>query len=91
MITTPTSTLSQMICGLLLCRSLILAEMARHFETEVAFVYKLKRVARYVSNPRLQALQAKQLVARRLLRQLHHRLQLKPTQPLEIIIDWTSA
>src|ERR1044071_5073995 len=85
------ATLAQMVCGLLVCRSLILAEIARGFETQVAFPHNLKRVARYVSNPRINSLQAKQVVARRLLRQLHHRLQLKPRQPLEIIIDWTSV
>lgn len=85
------ATLSQMACGVLLCRSLILAEIARGFETKVAFPHNLKRVERFVSNPRINALPAKQLIARRLLRQLHHRLQLKPTQPLEIIIDWTSV
>jgi hypothetical protein len=88
---TQQATLSQMVCGLLCCRSLLLAKIARHFETEVAFVHNLKRVARYVSNPRINALQSKQVIARRLLRQLHHRLQLKPRQPLEIIIDWTSV
>ena len=85
------ATLSQMVCGLLFCRSLILAEIARGFETDVAFTHNLKRVERFVSNPRLQSLRAKQVIARRLLRQLHHRLQLKPPQPLEIIIDWTSV
>src|SRR5205085_5624602 len=88
---TQQATLSQMVCGLLCCRSLILAEIARGFETTVAFPHNLKRVERYVSNPRLQSLQCKQVIARRLLRQLHHRLQLKPRQPLEIIIDWTSV
>ena len=88
---TQQTTLSQMVCGLLACRSLILAEIARGFETPVAFPHNLKRVERYVSNPRLQSLQCKQVIARRLLRQLHHRLQLKPRQPLEIIIDWTSV
>src|SRR5436853_1163864 len=88
---TQQATLSQMVCGLLCCRSLILAEIARGFETEVAFSHNLKRVERYVSNPRLNSLQCKQVIARRLLRQLHHRLQLKPRQPLEIIIDWTSV
>src|SRR5436305_14897847 len=77
--------LSQVVCGVLCCRSLMLAEIARGFETTVAFPHNLKRVERYVSNPRLQSLQCKQVVARRLLRQLHHRLQLKPRQPLEII------
>lgn len=85
------ATLAQMVCGLLVCRSLILAEIARGFQTKVAFPHNLKRVARFVSNPRINALQAKQVVARRLLRQLHHRLQVKPQQPLEIIIDWTSV
>ena len=85
------ATLAQMVCGLLCCRSLILAELARGFETQVAFPHNLKRVERFVSNPRLQSLQCKQVIARRLLRQLHHRLQLKPTQRLEIIIDWTSV
>jgi len=88
---TQQATLSQMVCGVLFCRSLILAEIARGFETPVAFPHNLKRVERYVSNPRINSLQCKQVIARRLLRQLHHRLQLKPTQPLEIIIDWTSV
>src|SRR6185295_17589122 len=88
---TQQATLSQMLCGVLCCRSLILAEIARGFETVVAFPHNLKRVARFVANPRLNALQSKQVIARRLLRQLHHRLQLKPIQPLEIIIDWTSV
>lgn len=88
---TQQATLSQIVCGVLSCRSLILAEIARGFETNVAFPHNLKRVERYVSNPRLQSLQSKQIIARRLLCQLHHRLQLKPTQPLEIIIDWTSV
>src|SRR5436305_2813734 len=85
------ATLSQMVCGLLCCRSLLLAEIARGFETKVAFSHNLKRVARYVSKPRLQSHQCNQLMARRLLRQPHHRLQLKPRQPLEIIIAWTSV
>ena len=88
---TQQATISQMVCGVLLCRSLILAEIARGFETAVAFPHNLKRVERYVSNPRVNSLQCKQVVARRLIRQLHHRLQLKPTQALEIIIDWTSV
>ena len=80
-----------MVCGVLGCRSLILAEIARGFETEVAFSHNLKRVERYVSNPRINSSPCKQIIAGRLLRQLHRRLQLKPTQPLEIIIDWTSV
>ena len=88
---TQQASLAQMVCGLLWGRSLILAKIARGFETEVAFPHNLKRVERFVSNPRLQALHSKQLMARRLLCQLHHRLHLKPTQPLEIILDWTSV
>lgn len=88
---TQQAALAQMVCGLLACRSLLLAEIARGFETTVAFSHNLKRVARFVANPRLQSLQTKQLIARRLLHQLHHRLQQKPSQPLEIILDWTSV
>jgi hypothetical protein len=88
---TQQATLAQMVCGLLCCRSLILAEIARGFETEVAFSHNLKRVERYVSNPRINSSQCKRVIAGRLLRQLHHRLQLKPQQPLEIIIDSTSV
>src|SRR5437868_5022494 len=85
------ATFAQMVCGLLVCRSLILAEIARGFETPVAFPHNLKRVERFVSNPCITSLQSKQVIARRLLRQLNHRLQVKPQQPLEIIIDWTSV
>ena len=38
------ATLSQMVCGLLVCRSLILAEIARGLQTQVAFPHNLKRV-----------------------------------------------
>ena len=34
---------------------------------------------------------SKEVVARRLLTQLHHRLEIKPKDYLEIIIDWTSV
>jgi Transposase DDE domain len=85
------ATLAQMVCGLLAGRSLLLAKIARGFETQVAFSHNLKRVERFVSNPRLHSLQSKQLLARRLLHQLHHRLQIKPREPLEIILDWTTV
>lgn len=85
------ATISQIICGMLVCRSLILAEIARCFQTQVAFPHNLKRVARYVSNERINLTQNKELVACRMIRQLHHRLQLKANEPLEIIIDWTSV
>ena len=47
---TQQATLSQIVCGLLFCRSLLLAEIARGFETNLAFPHNLKRIARFVSN-----------------------------------------
>lgn len=91
LLSTQQATLSQVVCGLLACRSLILAEIARNFQTHVAFSHNLKRVWRFVSNERIQDQRSKELVARRLIRQLHHRLQLKAKDHLEIIIDWTSV
>lgn len=85
------ATISQVVCGLLACRSLILAEIARGFRTEVGFPHNLKRVWRFVSNERIQGRASKEIVARRLIRQLHHRLQIKPKDYLEVIIDWTSC
>ena len=83
--------LSQVVCALLTCRCLLLAEIARCFHTTTAFPHNLKRVWRFVSNQRLNRDSCKEVVARRALRQLHHRLQLKPADPLKIIIDWTSV
>jgi Transposase DDE domain len=88
---TQQATLSQVVTGLLVCRCLILAEIARCFETAVAFPHNLKRVFRFVSNERLTAQASKEVVASRLLRQLHHRLKVKPRQYLEVILDWTSV
>jgi hypothetical protein len=85
------ATISRVVCGLVVCRSLILAEIARCFQTETQFPHNLKRVWRYVSNERIQDQASKELVARRLIRQLHHRLQIKAKDYLEIIIDWTSV
>ena len=85
------ATLSQVACGILVCRSLILAEIARCFQTETQFPHNLKRTWRFVSNERIQHQASKELVARRLIRQLHHRLRIKPTYFFEIIIDWTSV
>src|ERR671922_1007979 len=85
------ATLSQVVTGLLVCRCLILAEIARCFQTCVAFPHNLKRVFRFVSNERLTAQASQEVVASRLLRQLHHRLKLKPRQYLEVIVDWTSV
>jgi hypothetical protein len=47
---TQQATLSQVVTGLLVCRCLILAEIARCFQTGVAFPHNLKRVFRFVSN-----------------------------------------
>lgn len=91
LLSTQQATISQVTCGLIVCRCLILAEIARCFQTEVEFPHNLKRVWRYVSNERLQDHSSKEVVARRLIRQLHHRLQIKPKDYLEIIIDWTSV
>ena len=85
------ATISQVVCGILVCRSLILAEIARCFQTETSFPHNLKRAWRFVSNERIQDQKSKEVVARRLIRQLHHRLQIKPKHYLEIIIDWTSV
>jgi hypothetical protein len=85
------ATISQVVCGLLVCRSLILAEIARGFHTDTSFPHNLKRVWRFVSNERIQLQASKELVAGRLIRQLRHRLQIKPKDYLEIIIDWTSC
>jgi hypothetical protein len=85
------ATVSQVVCGILVCRCLILAEIARCFQTETSFPHNLKRAWRFVSNERIQQQASKEVVARRLIRQLHHRLQIKPKDHLEIIIDWTSA
>jgi hypothetical protein len=88
---TQQATISQVVCGILVCRSLILAEIARCFQTQTQFPHNLKRAWRFVSNERLQDQTSKEVVARRLIRQLHHRLQIKAKDYLEIIIDWTSV
>jgi hypothetical protein len=84
-------TLSQVVCGLLGCRCLILAEIARCFETSVAFVHNLKRVFRYGDNERITDQRSKEVVAARMIEHLRCRLKLKPQQPLEVILDWTSV
>jgi hypothetical protein len=91
LLSTQQATLSQVVSSLLVCRCLILAEIARCFQTCVAFPHNLKRVFRFVSNERLTAQASKEVVASRLIRQLHRRLRLKPQQYLEVIIDWTSV
>lgn len=91
LLSTQQATISQIVCGMLRCRSLILAEIARCFQTETEFPHNLKRAWRFVSNERIQDQTSKEVVTRRLIRQLHHRLQIRPTHYLEIIIDWTSV
>jgi hypothetical protein len=91
LLSTQQQTISQVVCGLVVCRCLILAEIARCFQTSVEFPHNLKRVWRFVSNERINDCSSKELVARRLISQLHHRLQIKPKQYLQIIIDWTSV
>jgi hypothetical protein len=91
LLSTQQSTIGQVVHSMLLCRSLCLAELARCFKSSTIFRHNLKRAWRFVSNHRINDRTAKEIVARRILRQLHHRLQIKPTQPLEIIIDWTTV
>jgi len=88
---TQQATICQVVCGILVCRCLILAEIARCFQTETEFPHNLKRAWRFVSNERLQQQASKEVVARRLIGQLHHRLQIKAKDYLEVIIDWTSV
>ena len=85
------ATLSQVVCSMLVCRCLCLAELARFLQSTTYFRHNLKRVWRFVSNERINDRNSKEVVARRLIRQLHHRLAIKPTQPLEIILDWTTV
>jgi hypothetical protein len=88
---TQQATLSQVICSMLVCRCLCLAELARCLQSTTDFRHNLKRVWRFVSNDRINDRKSKEVVARRLLRQLHHRLEIKPKQHLEIIMDWTTV
>lgn len=87
---TQQTTLSHIVCSMLVCRSLCLAELARCFHSTTDFRHNLKRVWRFVSNDRVNST-SKELVARRLVRQLHHRLDIQPKQYLEIIMDWTTV
>lgn len=84
-------TINQVVCRMITCNCLLLAEIARGFETVVEFVHNLKRVFRYVDNQRITENQTKEIVASRLLHQLRRRLRLGAQQPLEVIIDWTSV
>lgn len=88
---TQQAALSHIVCSMLTCRSLCLAELARCLHSSTDFRHNLKRVWRFVSNDRINTSTAKELLARRLIRQLHHRLDIRPKQQLEIIMDWTTV
>jgi len=83
------ATISQVVCGMLFSPSLILAEIARGFETVVEFGHNLKRVFRSVDNERITQQRSKEVMAARIIHQWERRLRLKPGPPLEVIIDWT--
>lgn len=85
------ATVCQVVHAMLICRCLCLAELARFFQSTTDFRHNLKRVWRFVSNDRINDRTAKEVVARRLIRHLHHRLEIKPTKHLEIILDWTTV
>lgn len=91
LLSTQQATLSHIVCSMIVCRSLCLAELARCLQSTTDFRHNLKRVWRFVSNERINDRTAKEVVARRLLRQLHHRLEIKPKHCFEIIIDWTTV
>ena len=88
---TQQATLSQVVCSMIVCRSLCLAELARCLHSTTLFRHNLKRVWRFVSNDRINDRTAKEVVARRPVRQLHHGLEIQPKQYLEIILDWTTV
>lgn len=88
---TQQATLSHLVCSMIVCRSLCLAELARCLPSTTDFRHNLKRVWRFVSNDRINDRAAKEVVARRLIRQLHHRLEIRPNDYLEVIIDWTTV
>ena len=88
LLSTQQATLSHIVCSMIVCRSLCLAELARCLQSTTDFRHNLKRVWRFVSNDRINDRAAREVVARRLIRQLHHRLEIKPKQHLEIILDW---
>jgi hypothetical protein len=98
---TQQATIAQVACGMLVAHSMLLAEIARHLESAVAFTHNLKRVFRFASNDRLSRrpdpacgdvpLTAQMKVARRQIHDLRRRLRLRSHQPLEVILDWTSV
>jgi hypothetical protein len=91
LLSTQQATLSHIVCSMLTCRCLCLAELARCLPSATNFRHNLKRVWRFVCNERINDPKRKEVVARRLLRQLHHRLQIQPKQHLEILMDWTTV
>jgi hypothetical protein len=85
------STFFHIVSSMIVCPSLCLAELAPCLNSNTDFRHNLKRVWRFVSNDRINDRASKEVIARRLIRQLLNRLQLKPDQVLEIIIDWTTV
>ena len=98
---TQQATIAQVVCGMLVAQSMLLAEIARHLETTVAFAHNLKRVFRFADNERLSTRPdplepdpertAQEKVARRTIHNLCRRQRVSPHKPLEIIVDWTSV
>lgn len=91
LLSTQQATLCQVVHSMLICRCLCLADLARCFQSATDFRHNLKRVWRFVSNDRINDSTSKEVVARRLIRQHHHRLGIHPKQYLEIIIDLTTV
>lgn len=98
---TQQATIAQVVCGMLVTQSMLLAEIARHVETTVAFAHNLKRVFRVADNERLSRRPdplkpdaertAQEKVARRTIHNLCRRQRIAPHMPCEIILDWTSV
>ncbi len=88
---TQQQTISQVVGSFILCHCLTFAEIACCFHSKTSLCHNLKRSARFVSNHGINSDQSKEVVTHRMINQLQHRLQIKPNQPLGIIIDWISV
>jgi hypothetical protein len=62
LLSTQQAVISQIVCGMIICRSLCLAEIARCFQTQTAFPHNLKRAWRFVSNERIQQQASKEVL-----------------------------
>lgn len=62
-----------------ICSCLCLAELARCFHSSPDFYHNLKRLWRFVSNDCINDHTSKEILARRLILQLHHRLEINKT------------